>query len=652
MTNSRKTQLGYFINFDLWQDALDLLGFQVQQRDKNKHFNTLSMFYYGKLNTSCLTDNDSKRKYFDTKIRSSLFYGLKKEFAVFPYVIPKPGLGLRDYKFFTYPMRVVYYTVGLYLLKLSQEFLTETYKKIENISSFYGGNLHYKDGKLQLKSQNIYYRNFHEEFKSKIKEEIDSNDQNKIMLKLDIENYFNELSIPILLQLLDSYIKPSTRENLTYDLFTKEQINCLFQFISNGKPGIPQSDNSIMSGFIGYLYLVFGDLLIDNILVDNREFIDSYKIIRYVDDLYISITFKSDFDSKFQGSLTHSISAQIAEVLYTKLSLKLNLKTRLYRLAKEEEREELLQKIRKISPSNEYFISTNKDNDEDDEHLESEATIDTPQEKLNKIFKELRKIKKSRVEDYLMRDDSTREEILQEIFDKRVGQILDKPENKAKIKRIFKNFDFDLVKVQPLEILIIILRDEMSTANFKKFCLRKTVITTGDADLILKFLCQTNFEDQELLKKLKLNCHMHKIIDSFVTAKLHCDRPGYYSLNCMQIKQLAEMPEVIEQVRLRVLSERSLSYSVALNHLVNEIHAICIKQDQKKKDYTVKDVVEFLRSKHVQHEVCIKIRNLFDRRNSNSVSHPSSYESLAWEVTKEEYLDYYENVGTCLALLL
>lgn len=252
-----------------------------------------------------------------------------------------------------------------------------------------------------------------------------------------------------------------------------------------------------------------------------------------------------------------------------------------------------------------------------------------------------------------MRGNSAQEEILQEVFDKSVEQILNKPENKEKIEKIFNNFDFNLVKVQPLEILIILLRDTTATNNFKKFCLDKTIITIGDADLIIKFLCQTNFTDQELLEKLKQNFHMSSIIDIFLDCELNCHQPGYYNLACMQMKKLSEMPGVIEQTRLRVLSEKNASHSVALNHLVNEIHAVCIKQEQaNEKNYDVKDVVKFLQSKGIQHEVCIKVRNLFDRRNSNRVSHPSSDESITWEVTKEEYLDYYEHVGRCLDFLL
>ncbi|WP_414550706.1 AbiA family abortive infection protein [Anabaena sp. CCY 0017] len=648
MTNSSKTQLGYFIDFDLWQDALDLLNFQVKQKKSNRHFNTLSMFYYENLDVNCL--NHAAQDYFNIKISSSLFYGLKKEFSVLSYVIPKPGLGLRDYKFFTYPMRVVYYAVGLYLLKLSEEFLIETYKKVESIESFYGGKLNYKSGKLQFTSKNIYYRSFHEEFKLRIKEETKLETENKVVLKLDIENYFNELSISRLMHLLSRFVKPSIQAKLAYDVFTKEQIIFLFQFISNGNSGIPQSDNNIISSFIGYLYLVFGDLFIDDIIIKHRNIIESHKIIRYTDDIYISIMFKHNINKKDQGLFVHSIASQIAEVLYGELGLKLNLKTRLYRLSKKAEREELLKNIRKTSTSDESLSDIQESNEEEEE---VEVIVETPQDKLDKIFKELRKIKKSRVEDYFIRGNSTHEQIFQELFDKSVEQLLNKPENKRNIKLIFTNFNFNLVKIQPLEILIILLKDESSINEFRKFCLDKNIITTGDADLIIKLLCQTNFNDKELIQKLKQNSHMSNIIDVFFSGQLNCDKPGYYNLACMQMKKLSEMPDVLEQTRLRILNERSTSYSVALNHLVNEIHAICIKQDgANKKNYDVNNVVKFLQSKDIQHEICIKVRNLFDRRNSNSVSHPGSDGSLSWEVTKEEYLDYYDHVGRCLDFLL
>lgn len=206
----KKTQLGYFIDFCLWKDGLALLNFQIGQKGKNRHFNTLSMFYYDWLDLTCI--DASPENYFNTKIASSLFYGLKKEFCLIPYVIPKTGLGLRNYEFFAYPMRAVYYTAGLYLLKLSQEFLTGTYKKVKTITAFYGGSLTYnKAEEIQLTRKNIYYRSFHEQFKGTIKREIESCNEEKVVLRLDIENCFNEIDIPKLLSFLSDFIKPSVQ---------------------------------------------------------------------------------------------------------------------------------------------------------------------------------------------------------------------------------------------------------------------------------------------------------------------------------------------------------------------------------------------------------------------------------------------------------
>ena len=649
MTNKNTKQLGYFINLALWEDALKLLEFQIQQKQSNRHFNTLSMFYYEKLDLKCL--NDTAEEYFNIKISTSLFYGLTKEFAVYSYVIPKPGLGLRDCKFLTYPMRVLFYTVGLYLLKLSQQFLKETKKRTYNIESFYGGKLIYEGQKLKLNKNDIYYLKYYKKFQSQIKDETKSELANKVILKLDIENYFNELSVPKLLDFLTKYIKPSVQNNLKFDIFTKEQIICFFEFITNSKSGIPQGDNNIISGFIGYLYLVFADLFIDDLLKKNKNIIDSHKIIRYVDDIYISIVFKKDIDEKNQSRFIHSIAYQIAEILYSKLTLKLNLKTRLFHLSKKEEKEEFLKFIRKKpSEIDEYLDVIEQKKDED---RNTKQHTETPQEKLEKIFAELRKIKKSKVEDYLVRDNSVQKDILQNIFDKNVEQILDKKENKKKIRPIFKDFNYDLIKVQPMEILIILLENEESTKEFTKFCLEKKIITTADADLIVKFLCQTGFEDKDLLDKLQENQQMKDIIDTFLKTNVKCDQPGYYDLSCMQIKKLSKMSHVVEQTRLRVLSEKSRSYSVAINHLVNEIQAVCEKLDEKEtKNYYVDNVINFLQSKDIQHEICIGIRNLFDLRNFNSISHPGIDGISTLEVTETEYLKHYKQVGKCLDILL
>ncbi len=67
-----------------------------------------------------------------------------------------------------------------------------------------------------------------------------------------------------------------------------------------------------------------------------------------------------------------------------------------------------------------------------------------------------------------------------------------------------------------------------------------------------------------------------------------------HTLGCLCIQKLSDIPDVIEQMRLRISSEKNESYSVALNHLLNEIHALCIKYEgANKKTYDANDVFDY-----------------------------------------------------------
>ena len=138
--NARKDiapRLGYFLEHSHWLEGLKLLKYQLEIKKENRHFRTLEMCYYEKLEQSLEKLED--KEYFNTRIANNLFYGLRKEFAVFPYMIPKSNLGLRRYNFMTCPMRVLYYAIGIYLLELSKEYLDDNYRAHQHIWSSYGG---------------------------------------------------------------------------------------------------------------------------------------------------------------------------------------------------------------------------------------------------------------------------------------------------------------------------------------------------------------------------------------------------------------------------------------------------------------------------------------------------------------------------------
>jgi AbiA family abortive infection protein len=655
----RHSQIGYFLSFDIWDDALNLLNFQISQRQSNRHYNTLSIFHYEQTFKDCILDH--RNEYFETKVGSSLFYGLTEEFFVYHYVIPKKGLGLRDYVFFTYPSRALYYAIGLYLLKLSEEFLLEVHGKLANVQAFYAGKLQYKQDKLVINKTNTYYRSYYDQFTKELEIEIKNAKENKVIIKLDIENYFSEISISILLEKLEKFIKPSIKSRLKFDIFTKDQIRTFFDFLMNKKIGIPQSENNIISSFIGYLFMSIGDFLVDDLLKSHCHIINEYKIIRYVDDIHISIVFHESIGSKQQEEFTLYIASEIAETLYRELNLRLNLKTRAYHLNVEQDEKELISRIKTLVSQDhagfDYDEYQNSDEYINNVNIASDETSSNknPQEKLDKIFEELEKLKNSNVESYFIRSNVSlvSDEAFREIFDKSVYAIILKPENLKRMKEIFNDFNFDLIKVKPFEITILILRDDEISSKFRKFLIRKKSITSGDADLIIKYLCQKNFNDSELFEKLSENSLLTDIIQLIQDKNSRCRVPGYYKLSCISIRKISEMPEVIEQMRMRIFNEKSQSYSVALNHLLNEIQAICIrKENVDKKSYDSNRVFQYLLLMSIPHDTRIKILNLFDRRNNNGVSHPGSDDGIAWEVSKEEYFDYHRHVGICLDHLL
>ena len=629
--NSSDTpQLGYFLDYRRhWVEALELLKYQLKTKGENRHFNTLEMFYYEKLEE--FFEKLESEEYFNTRIVNNLFYGLR-EFAIIPYTIPKSNLGLRRYNFMTCPIRVLYYAVGLYLLELSEDYLKD-YKSHEHIHANYGGNLHLEAGKLNHKLDNIYYQSHYKKFRKRLRQEIKGNPQRKVVIYLDIENYFDELSIPKLLNLLERRVKPSIQREMHYNETTRDQLVSFFDFVSGGTSGIPQSDNNVTSGFIGHLFLTFGDSFLDDELHKKNNSVENYAIIRYMDDIYISITFREQ-DNDLRDQFLNALAPRISDCLYENLGLRLNPKTRLFDLKKKADRDELERNLKKVSQGIEIADEENKE---------------SPADKIKNIFTQLENLKSSSIEPHFQGHRELEEEVLKEVYDKSVGQMLEKSTNKSRLREIFMGsggFDFELVNAYPLLIIILILKCDDVPKKFEKFLLSKEDLTSRDIYLILNYLCQIEFDQVKLLELLKQSPQMKEVMEVFEDSSLPT-LMGYYGLKAEPVSKIAE-PDVVEQIRLRVLCELNREYSVALNHLLNEIQAICRVLDEKAKitdRYAAPAVIEFLRCQKVPHETHAQIRNLFDRRNKNPVSHA---DPIAWAVTKDEYMNYSKHVGDCL----
>lgn len=275
---------------------------------------------------------------------------------------------------------------------------------------------------------------------------------------------------------------------------------------------------------------------------------------------------------------------------------------------------------------------------------------------IENLFDILGKIKGSKISSTFERIEQDDIETLKSVYDRPIEQVLSKAENISRIETIFDAaFNFDLIKISPLPLLIIIMKSSNATSQFEDFLKRKVVLTTRDTSLILTYLQQTDFKNAVLVKKLDNHPQLRKVMNVYTKARIESKLPGYFSLTKIQVERLADKDYIIEQIRLRVLSERTGEYSVALNHLLNEIHAICKFLDPspiKMSDYRAPQVQAFLLNNGVTPNICAKVRNLFDRRNRTPVSHPGSTGNISWSVTEKEYWEYHKSVGKCLQKIL
>jgi len=637
----------HFLQFELWIEGKRLLDFQIDQRKKNKFLNSLNFFYFEKIRKK--TQRLNSKKYYNDKVANNMVYVLANEMFFYRYTVPKSGIGLRNYFFFGYPMAVLQYAIGLYFLRLTNQFISD--HKRSNIKAYYGGNLQFdsaNSNKLLLQKKFVFYYDYYRLFKSSLMHET-RNPEDKIIIKLDIQNYFDSISISTLLKLIEDNIKPSILRVNNFDESTKDLIEFYYRFLNSGKDSLPQGDNNIISDFISYLYLVFGDLIIEDVIVAlnkvNKNIVEEFKIIRYVDDTYISLKFASitnEFIPHTQHDrrrLVYNLLNKIADEFYRKLHLRFNDKANLFWIERQEEKNEFLTTIKKVST----------------DYPEAENEEATPAQKFISILDVLEEIKHGDIAQLYKEPPKHIPDTLKDIYDYRVSKIIKRNRgNISLLENKFRRFDFDLFRVYPQPLILLVNMTTIAKERFQKFLLMKRSLTTFDRGLIIHHLCQNNFMNGKLVMKLKEDKQIEPIIEKFNRGSVvELRNSGYYNLGFSTCKKILKQISLIEQIRMRNYAERTCQFSVGLNHLLNEFQLLCCSIEGKDiKKYDANKVEVFLRTRGVPNNIRTKINNLFDRRNNNPISHPGSDVRVAWSVSEEEYCKYKTTVNQAISLIV
>ncbi|MUK89282.1 AbiA family abortive infection protein [Ornithinibacillus sp. L9] len=637
---TNKASLGYFIDYNTWKDSYNLQEETIKLSKKNPHFVTFNINYFNNIKKS-LRRLVSLNCYFNSRISNNIFYDLNKEYFIKKYAIPKNVYSIRNFSFISYGLNMIHNSIGLYLLKISDDFIFNYYKKIETINTFYGGNIRYQNNSIKFTQNNIYYKNEYKKFRNNLTTHTkDKNDS--IVIRLDIQNYFDNLPVEKLLKFLQDTIKPNDKLEHNFDENTIKEIETFYKFLMDNKKGIPQIDNSIISSFIGYLYLCFLDLRIDS-LMKSLEY-EEYSIIRYLDDIYIPFKPNNNSDNSQPIKEAVEILAKIKDIAFYDFQLNINNKTKIYNLGSPNEKEEFFKDSKNESVIE--FLDVPIDTGDNTQEEESHEVI------IEKIIDELERIKNGGVN--LERNNSEiNQYILHKIFDKDISNLLNKGENKTKLESIFEDFNFDLLSVSPLVLTILVMKSDKTKEKYINYLLSKDVSTSNARLLVIEALRQFNFNHEKLFQKLYEDKHFNEVLELYKITEFDYKNPGYFDLSMEYIYYLLNNnPLIIKQMELRVLNEMRGDYSVALNHLVNEFQSICYSLDTiKSQNYNANSIEVFLKKQSIEHFICIKLRNMFDRRNNNLVSHSGDENVQGSAVTKREY-DYYKSaVSLCLKQL-
>lgn len=632
-------QLGSFLTLELFKEASGLLDAQLSS--KYKALKTLNLYAIKKCNRA----NFEIENYFFDKVANNLLYGLTNEFYIESYQIPKGIFGIRNFKFFSYPMLLTYYAIGLYILKLGEKVIDHLNTN-EDIYAYYGSNLHFENSFLVKNYDTVVYLNDYKKFKSKVRYFANPKNSPKLVIKLDMQNFFEEIDIRILLDNLDSVAQPEVKQLLNYNQSTKQNILFFFNYIMREQKGVPQSEQNIISNFLSHLYLSSFDFRVESYFHSTHL---PFKYIRYVDDIYIIL-------DKFKGYETklNQFVQDLEGILYSELRVRFNAtKIKVYSLNSEIEYKLFLTQLKNVSIPE---LMMREVQDDTEKPLRAKAN------ELIAVLQEIKSLPDTWTEfgnqiTTLFEYDEGQKEKIKYVFEPGVLNLLKNPEYQALLDNIFRDFNFSLVTINTKAFLLIICSNPNAEKLLIEYLENKKLYNLQDTYILENLFLMDDSLTQNKILKDKIQAYnsktyfkvlekvFYKPVDS-IDSKI-----GLYNNNTTSFDFSSK---VIEQMRYRVCAEYLGNYSTALNFLLNEFQQICLELDRIDviKDYTALNVINFLSKKKVDTSEIIQIENLFNRRNNNIISHPGLYGVSPWEVSELEYNSYKYSVYSILGKLI
>ena len=107
-------------------------------------------------------------------------------------------------------------------------------------------------------------------------------------------------------------------------------------------------------------------------------------------------------------------------------------------------------------------------------------------------------------------------------------------------------------------------------------------------------------------------------------------------------KFLNDNVSLMQQIKQKVFYEKFGHYNVAFNNLLNEFHELfkLVYPNKNKSKLDAKEIGEHMTVEKFDMDEILFVKDFFNRRNKNSISHPNDADLGFWGVSKDEYLSY------------
>ncbi len=614
-------ELDDFFDYNQWKDACELLEAQINLINRNKHFNTLNLQYFNSLSLEYREEVKSQ-DFFEKYISNLLFYGLEDVVFNNIYYVPKNRFSYRKMSYNSLVVRLINNAIGLYLYKVSEKFVNEfVNNKDSNISSRYGGKIKYNDnGKISLNKENLYYKQQYKEFTKELLEYINDNENNRLIIKLDIQDFYENIKVKDFLKILENKVGYTIRNKYKYDKRKIENISDFYKFIMNGQDGIPQSDNDIVTSFIASLYMKLIDIDIITLINNMRmEKLKKYKIIQYCDDTYLILDF-NEINQNDMYIIVNRIIQEISLKLVKKYNLRFNNKSKIFDLSIEEKIKEIKKYI-KINSQVEIELSKGE----------------KPQKIFDDIISKIQVFSSQGINDA---DEESLLESLKKIYNDSVEGIINKKENLKILEDTIIQLDLNKIFLSNKYLVTLACKNKSTKQKLLEYIENLNNKNNNKFYYILEYICKEDITYLEKIKDINLKDEYKNILKF---KNLDKKSLGYMNLNLDKFKKIISVDSrIIQQIKYRRINEVSHNYNIAFNHLVNEVKSILNKtysSSIEEKNYIVNNVKDDLFKNKYNLSTIINICNIFDRRNNNMISH-----SNGKVIDKDEYDQYKEQI--------